>query len=263
MSPRHVRHFNNYLIGKCIYLVRDKISTYFTQYHKTEVKPLKVLTEHGYDITRFLTGRSNLTKFSYLFLTSFCEYGFSFIEARRFLLTVRKLDSVKSQGTKIVLKKDAGIQVNACPPPPEPMEVVSDKSQDYVAKMSAPNSHPAYSLDYRSTRMAALFSDQRIFSMALKLAATSIRNFRFQETRLQLFMALKAEGFGVDVLQHFRAYLEQTVPEVVTPKGLGIVVSDLARQYGWLPPGTSNEILSFAGIVLVEPDIMFKTVVLV
>lgn len=84
--------FNNFSIRKCLFLVKDIAngSVFFTQYHKPEVRPLKIFY-NGFDVTQLLTTSTHLSNYSYFFLANPAQrFGFTVQEVKTFFKIQRK-----------------------------------------------------------------------------------------------------------------------------------------------------------------------------
>lgn len=92
-------------LNRLLFLVKDKAqdrfsSTYWTQYFRADVRPLKVYYQ-GHDVTKLLTFKSNLTNYSYLFLAESClHFGLTANEVRQYFRIFQKIGKSKSARKK-------------------------------------------------------------------------------------------------------------------------------------------------------------------
>lgn len=80
-------------LRRLAFLVRDTLSrsTYWTQFFKPDVKPLKVYYQDK-DVTSFLTGCSHLTNFTYLLLAENAAHlGLNSVDVRNYIRTTLRI----------------------------------------------------------------------------------------------------------------------------------------------------------------------------
>lgn len=251
LSERHFKSLLKYSthltsLQHCVFLIHDTTlnTTYFTQFYKPGMRPKKVYF-HGFDITRFLTHRSNLTNYSYFFLNYVYSIGFTLLDVRNYFKGFSKVTNYQPDSKKLL---ERGLR----PLKDKPTFTKVLSSNDYAADESIPMQvNPVIRTMFDKMAAAPVtspldglqmrkFDEASVFNTALKLSVCSIASFRFAESRVQLFMNLKRKGFNEDVLLLFRQYLESEIPRLVSNDGLFSLLSDLAMQYGWYPRGTKS-----------------------
>jgi hypothetical protein len=227
-------------IRSLIFLVKDVSkshfkSEYFTQYVKPDVRPIKVYFK-GHDVTRFLTCKSHLTQFSYVFLANIAyQEGFKMSEVRTFFKLNNNTAAVKS---RTVIKQKKGVIAfkaghtspveaenidNGSSPEPPAKKARVEKS--YVAVPPPP--------EYHANRQMAVFSKYQCFDSALKLVLSNICSpIRFPQSKVEMYHNLRQADLGQDCLSVFKKYLQANFPTLTSPSGLLKVLNEFICSNG-------------------------------
>lgn len=94
-------NLKNFAIRKCVFLVKSvqNGSVYFTQYHRPEVRPLKIFYQ-GLDVTQHLTFSTTLTNYSYFFLSHVSQrFGFTTDDIRAYF-------KINKKAKNLLLRRD-------------------------------------------------------------------------------------------------------------------------------------------------------------
>lgn len=219
-----------------IYLVKDVTTqTYsWSQYYNPSLKPIAAYL-HGHDITRFLTHKNQLTRYSYYFLNYVYSVGFTIKDVRSYFngfwrISNREPDTkllaergVRRPYKRSAISQQAVTSAQAADVTGIPMDTSSPGFKIYQNLVDTPRSTTV------KAKVDDRFDDARLFTTALRLASLHIKPFKYNETKLECYARLKAAGFGTDVLKKFRAYLTDRFG-VLDPVRL---LNELARTFGY------------------------------
>lgn len=220
-----------------IFLVKDPVTKVFTwtQFYSTSHKPIKAYL-HGFDITSYLTHRSQLTRYSYYFLNYVYSIGFTVRDVRSYFNAFKRISSAEPD-TKLLAErgvrspyKKSQVAVRACTSAEAarnsgvPMDITSVGYKLYKKFEDNPGS-----TTIQRSVVCKKFEDDRLFSTAWKLACANLLPFKFADSKLELCMRLKNAGLGPNVLSQLRDFIEDRFPNV----DYIALVNDMARQFGF------------------------------
>lgn len=244
MSHRHFTYVfkineTAYSLQNVVFLVKDihTSSLQYTQFFKPDHRPIKAYL-HGYDVTRFLTHKSNLTNYSYYFLNYAYTIGFNIKDVRDFFRCATKLSSVKPDLAKISKK---GLTKPFQPAQTTPQETpfltpdnpglrIYEKQKD----------QPIQPIKFSPKDLSA-FDDTRVFQSALRLAASRIVQFKINETELELkHRLMKQAKLKSNGLLLFREYLLRNDESALSPPNLLRLIDQLSAVFGWYPSGSKK-----------------------
>lgn len=236
-------HFTS--LRNLIFLVKDvKTKTFsWTQYYNPSLKPISVYL-HGFDITRFLTHRSTLTNYSYYFINYVYSIGFTIHDVRSYFNGFTRVTSAQPDIKKLTSR---GVKR------PYQRTPIATKAMDSAT--AARESDKPFDSDSVGFRMYQKyidnpgsttikkpvddkFSDSRLFTAAWKLACLHLLPFKFADTKVELYLRLKAAGFTSSVLTELRYYITETLGNV----DFVTLVNDTARQFGFSRSGARSNV---------------------
>lgn len=233
-------------LNDCIYYVKDQNKQYhFTQYHLTNVRPIKVYIL-GYDVTRFLTHRSNLTDYSYFFINFVCS-TFTLLEVRAYFNGFSKVKRLLPKTNKSA----------AIPPPSHQQEDVpatdgTSKAWNMLKTM-AQGTPSFFKLDLGKYKK---FEDRFLLNAALRLSAMNICSIKLPDSRLELYARLRKAGFGKTFHYDLRHFLEATFPSHNLETIVFNYLQDLVLQFGWCRRGTKDMLDGDVSFSLTNKDLV-------
>lgn len=211
-----------YSLNHLVYFVKDFISntTRLTWNYQTHCRPLKAIL-HGFDITSFLTGKPNLTNYSFFFLSNAQSFGFT-------LKDVRDYFRLRSKA-KPVDNKLNGKDVRKQSTPVSSDEIhISSPAISLFEKMKA--SQPV-AIAFPQKKIVA-YEDTRVLRAGIRLACLKVLKFKFPESVPELRQTLLSAGLRKNALLDLRYHLEQTGFQC-TPSNLLELLGSMASAVGW------------------------------
>lgn len=239
-------HFTN--LNNLIFLVKDVTTKTFhwTQHFSPSVKPIAAYL-HGFDITRFLTHRNQLTAYSYYFINYVYSLGFTIHDVRSYFHGFVRVTSKQPDQKRLT---ERGVNRPYKRRPVTEAAVSSEVAAKQLdATIPLDHNSVGYKLyqsfvnEPRSTTIVRTvnkkFEDSRVFSTAWKLACSQLLPFKFSDTKVELIARLTASGFSKSVLIEFKTYLDCILGTDVDYVSL---VNDTARQFGYSRSKTKSNV---------------------
>lgn len=253
MSHRHfssVIKLSDHLVSlqNVVFLIKDKITDTlrYTQFYLPHCRPIKVFL-HGFDITRFLVHRSNLTNYSYYFINYAYSIGFTIKDVRAYFNGFQRVTS-KQPDVKLLMERGVRQAYQRTPVATNAMNSqqmaeqsrVPFDSQSPGVKLYAKEASKNSSAINFTRKQTAVFKDERVFRAALRLACNRVTRFKILETDLELKHSLLNAGLDKTGLLAFKSYLVELDPSFVTPDGLLQVLNQFAATNGWFVTGSKQ-----------------------
>lgn len=252
MSERHFTYLmrkSDHMISlqSLVFYVKDKITDTFrfTQYYYPHCRPIKAYL-HGYDITRFLVHRSNLTNYSYYFINYAYAIGFTIRDIRAYFKGFQRVTSstpdhrlLMERGVRAPYRRTPMVEkMVTSAQAAEASSVPFDASSPGVRIYQKIEKNPVV-VDFKHLESSA-FKDPKVFRAALRLACCRVTRFKILETTLELKQVLIEANLTSDCLHRFWRYLSKLSNEYVTPTGLLNLLREFAATFGWYQHGTKR-----------------------
>lgn len=253
MSHRHFSSLiklSDHLVSlqNIVFLIKDKITDTFryTQFYLPHARPVKVFL-HGFDITRFLVHRSNLTNYSYYFLNYAFSIGFTIKDVRAYFHGFQAVTS-RQPDIKRLMERGVKKAYQRTPQSTSAMNSAQLAEQSRVpfdstspgVKLYAKEAEKNSSAINFTRKQTAPFKDERVFRAALRLSCNRVTRFKVLETDLELKHTLLNHDLGTNGLLAFRSYLMELDPEFVSPNGLLRMLNEFAATNGWFKTGAKQ-----------------------
>lgn len=250
MSSRHFKSVikrSEHLVSlqNLVFLIKDKITDTFrhTQFYIPHSRPIKAYL-HGFDITRFLVHKTNLTNYSYYFLNYAATLKFSISDIRAYFkgfqaVTSRQPDvkrlmerGVKKPYQRTAQSTAAMSSAQMAEQSRQPFDDNTPGVKMYNKMLACPKAEINF-----TRKQTNAFKDTRVFRAAWKLACSRVTRFKTPETTMELKCFLTEQGLKQDALLCFKAYLLDVLPTSVTFEGLCNSLAEHASAMGWFPGG--------------------------